>query len=138
MKKISVMGMLMGAAIVCAAPISLHQLQDGGLSLSLDSAQARLGRPLTPVSVAGVHRRAVRRCAAGVTCQHYKGSASLDDLSKNRLQNSVALLRSGLWSGASKSPNLLAKRATSGSGTNASYPSPSTSVRSFLFSEETR
>ena len=71
MKKISVMGMLMGAAIVCAAPISLHQLQDGGLSLSLDSAQARLGRPLTPVSVAGVHRRAVRRCAAGVTCQHY-------------------------------------------------------------------
>ncbi|NJM10193.1 MAG: hypothetical protein HC883_04810 [Bdellovibrionaceae bacterium] len=30
------------------------------------SAQARVGRPLTPVSVAGVARRTVRRCAAGV------------------------------------------------------------------------
>jgi len=30
------------------------------------SAQARVGRPLTPVSVAGVARRTTRRCAAGV------------------------------------------------------------------------
>ena len=29
-------------------------------------AQARVGRPLTPVSVAGVARRTSRRCAAGV------------------------------------------------------------------------
>jgi len=29
-------------------------------------AQARVGRPLTPVSVAGVGRRTVRRCAVGV------------------------------------------------------------------------
>ena len=29
-------------------------------------AQARVGRPLTPVSVAGVARRTARRCAAGV------------------------------------------------------------------------
>jgi hypothetical protein len=29
-------------------------------------AQARVGRPLTPVSVAGVARRTTRRCAAGV------------------------------------------------------------------------
>ena len=27
-----------------------------------------VGRPLTPVSVAGVARRSARRCAAGVTC----------------------------------------------------------------------
>jgi hypothetical protein len=35
-------------------------------------AEARVGRPLTPVSVAGVARRTtrrtVRRCAAGVYC----------------------------------------------------------------------
>ncbi len=31
-------------------------------------AQAKVGRPLTPVSVAGVSRRSRRRCAAGVTC----------------------------------------------------------------------
>jgi hypothetical protein len=30
------------------------------------SAEARVGRPLTPVSVAGVARRTARRCAAGV------------------------------------------------------------------------
>ncbi|CAN7738893.1 hypothetical protein [Rhizobium sp. LjRoot258] len=29
-------------------------------------ADARIGRPLTPVSVAGVARRTVRRCAVGV------------------------------------------------------------------------
>jgi len=30
------------------------------------TAEARVGRPLTPVSVAGVARRSVRRCAVGV------------------------------------------------------------------------
>ncbi len=32
----------------------------------VSKAEARLGRPLTPVSVAGVGRRTVRRCAVGV------------------------------------------------------------------------
>jgi hypothetical protein len=58
MKKISVIGAtLLAAAVLCAAPISLHQ----SLSLSVDKAQARIGRPLTPGSVAGVHRRHQRR-----------------------------------------------------------------------------
>ncbi|WP_425352417.1 hypothetical protein [Rhizobium chutanense] len=30
------------------------------------SVEARVGRPLTPVSVAGVARRSARRCEAGV------------------------------------------------------------------------
>ena len=30
------------------------------------AAEARVGRPMTPVSVAGVARRTTRRCAAGV------------------------------------------------------------------------
>ncbi len=37
-----------------------------GTSSLVSSAEARVGRPLTPVSVAGVARRTVRRCAAGV------------------------------------------------------------------------
>jgi len=37
-----------------------------GFSGFVSSAEARVGRPLTPVSVAGVARRTVRRCAAGV------------------------------------------------------------------------
>ena len=32
----------------------------------ISTAQAVVGRPLTPVSVAGVARRTSRRCAAGV------------------------------------------------------------------------
>ena len=32
----------------------------------ISSAEAVVGRPLTPVSVAGVARRTARRCAAGV------------------------------------------------------------------------
>ncbi len=39
----------------------------GGYSF-VSNAEARVGRPLTPVSVAGVARRTTRRCAAGVTC----------------------------------------------------------------------
>jgi hypothetical protein len=34
----------------------------------VSTAEARVGRPLTPVSVAGVARRSVRLCARGVTC----------------------------------------------------------------------
>src|SRR6516165_9945046 len=62
MKKISVIGAsLVAAAVLCAAPISLHQSQDKGLTLSVDKARAIIGRPLTPGSIAGVHRRAYRR-----------------------------------------------------------------------------
>ena len=36
-----------------------------GVSSFVSSAQARVGRPLSPVSVAGVARRTGRRCANG-------------------------------------------------------------------------
>src|SRR6188508_3106332 len=62
MKKISVIGAtLVAAAVLCAAPISLQLSQDKGLTLSVDKARAVIGRPLTPGSVAGVHRRHHRR-----------------------------------------------------------------------------
>ena len=57
MKKMSVIAAtLLGAAVLCAVPISLH---NG--SLSVDKARAVIGRPLTPGSVAGVNRRMHRR-----------------------------------------------------------------------------
>ena len=37
----------------------------GGLSLSVASVEARVGRPLSPVSVAGVARRTTRRAVVG-------------------------------------------------------------------------
>lgn len=41
-------------------------LSGGRLPGVVTEAQAIVGRPLTPVSVAGVARRTVRRCAVGV------------------------------------------------------------------------
>jgi BA14K-like protein len=60
MKKLSFLGLLAGTTLSCAFPVSLQLSQDK-LSVSLDTASARVGRPLTPVSVAGVARRADRR-----------------------------------------------------------------------------
>src|SRR5262249_7117729 len=60
MKKLSMLGIIVGAALLSAAPFSLQWSQKN-VALSLDSADARVGRPLTATSVAGVHRRAHRR-----------------------------------------------------------------------------
>ena len=64
MKKGTIFGTIVGAALLAAAPFSLQWSQKT-VTLSLDSADARIGRPLTPMSVAGVHRRAYRRAAYG-------------------------------------------------------------------------
>ena len=53
------------SAFACAALFSFGSSEHGGLSLSVESAQARVGRPRTPVSVAGVARRQTRRAAYG-------------------------------------------------------------------------
>lgn len=55
-----------GAAIVvCTAVSSVQWSPERGLSFSVDSAQARVGRPATPVSAAGVARRTTRRAVVG-------------------------------------------------------------------------
>ena len=64
MKKGTILGTIVGAALLAAAPFSLQWSQKT-VTLSLDSADARLGRPLTPLSIAGVHRRAYRRAVYG-------------------------------------------------------------------------
>ncbi|AMN44782.1 hypothetical protein RHPLAN_63760 [Rhodoplanes sp. Z2-YC6860] len=59
MKKI---GMLVAAVgLFCGAPLSIEWSPTSGPALSVDSAQARVGRPATPGSVAGVARRTTRR-----------------------------------------------------------------------------
>jgi hypothetical protein len=54
-----------GSTVACAALLSLSWSEQRGISLSVESAQARVGRPLTPVSVAGVARRQNRRAGYG-------------------------------------------------------------------------
>ena len=73
MKKLAIVGAtLIGSTMLCAVPLTLHVSQETVVSVALDTAEARVGRPGTPASVAGVARRstrrAVRHCAAGVTC----------------------------------------------------------------------
>jgi hypothetical protein len=60
MKKLRTFGIIAGAAILAAAPLSL-QWSKKTVAFSLDSAEARIGRPLTATSVAGVSRRVHRR-----------------------------------------------------------------------------
>jgi hypothetical protein len=60
------------AAISIALVLGIGSLELGvqmgvpGFQSFSGEAIARVGRPLTPVSVAGVGRRTVRRCAVGV------------------------------------------------------------------------
>jgi hypothetical protein len=53
------------SAFACATLLSFSWSEQRGVSLSVERAQARIGRPLTPLSVAGVARRHYRRAAYG-------------------------------------------------------------------------
>ncbi len=80
MKKLSVFGAALTAAFL-AAPVSLNWSPSTGLGVSTDTAEARVGRPLTPGSIAGVNRRVHRRAyrrgvyygAAGAAAGAYGG-----------------------------------------------------------------
>jgi len=61
MKSLTTLGVVAAATLFCAAPVSLHWSPAKSPSLSVDTADARIGRPLTPGSVAGVNRRVHRR-----------------------------------------------------------------------------
>ena len=61
------LGITLLAGIIGLGALGLgERLSIPGVHSFISSAEARVGRPLTPVSVAGVARRTVRRCAAGV------------------------------------------------------------------------
>jgi hypothetical protein len=61
------LGFALAAAFAVVAGSHAANEVTGTQAFSLASpANARVGRPLTPVSVAGVARRTTRRCAAGV------------------------------------------------------------------------
>ena len=55
----------LGSGVIGGAELG-EWLSVPGVHSLIPTAEARVGRPLTPVSVAGVGRRTVRRCAVGV------------------------------------------------------------------------
>jgi hypothetical protein len=66
MKSVSVRRMMLAAAVMaCGVMASVQWTAATGVTLSVDTAQARVGRPLTPVSAAGVARRTTRRAVVG-------------------------------------------------------------------------
>jgi hypothetical protein len=68
-----------GSTVACAALFSFSWSEQRGVSLSVESAQARVGRPLTPLSGAGVARRHYRRSAyrAGAVGAGVAGAAAV-------------------------------------------------------------
>jgi len=61
MKRVTVLCTALAASLLCATPLALHWSPKATPSLAVDNDDARLGRPLTPMSVAGVNRRVHRR-----------------------------------------------------------------------------
>jgi hypothetical protein len=57
--------LLTGIVGFCALELG-ERMSIPGVHSVISTAEAVVGRPLTPVSVAGVARRTARRCAAGV------------------------------------------------------------------------
>jgi hypothetical protein len=62
MRKLVLIGAtVVGAVVLSASPVSVKWSAEKNVSVSQDKAFAVVGRPATPGSVAGVHRRAERR-----------------------------------------------------------------------------
>ena len=78
MKRLGMLWIIGGAALLIAAPFSLQWSQKN-VPLSLDSAEARIGRPLTATRTAGVSRRVHRRA---YRCAVY-GTAVFCDVPRN-------------------------------------------------------
>jgi hypothetical protein len=65
-KMSSIKRALLATAILALGSLaSISWSVSDGLSVVVETAQARVGRPLTPVSVAGVARRQTRRAVVG-------------------------------------------------------------------------
>jgi len=60
-------GVIVAAGIIVLCGLEFgERLSIPGVHSVVSTAEARVGRPLTPVSVAGVGRRTARRCVTGV------------------------------------------------------------------------
>ena len=67
MRIASHLGLAIAAALFALCTLEITgKLPIPGADRLVSTAHAVVGRPLTPVSVAGVARRTARRCAAGV------------------------------------------------------------------------
>lgn len=88
MKTLKLIRILLFAGLITAVSAEVgEQLSIPGLDQMVTTVEARVGRPLTPVSVAGVARRTVRRCAIGVYNCNFKENKDSDSLIGQALAN---------------------------------------------------
>ena len=81
MNTLKILGIVIIFGVIMAFGSEIgEQLSIPGAQHLVPTAEAVVGRPLTPVSVAGVGRRTVRRCAVGVYNCRLPGPQSLDSL----------------------------------------------------------
>lgn len=59
------------AAMLSAMPYSIETSKNTGIAIAAEQAEARIGRPLTPLSGAGVARRTTRRTIARHSYGHH-------------------------------------------------------------------
>ena len=64
-RNFKLLALVAASALFAVAPFAPRYSPENVLSLSVDRAEARVGRPLTPMSVAGVNRRVHRRAYYG-------------------------------------------------------------------------
>ena len=89
-----ILGIVLIAGIVMTLGIEIgERLSIPEAQRLVSTAEARVGRPLTPVSVAGVGRRTVRRCAAGVYDCRLPGAQPLDSLLGQTSSESIRFKR---------------------------------------------
>jgi len=77
MKKRTALGFAVATALFCAVPITLIVSPAKTPALALDTANAKIGRPPAPMSVAGVNRRVHRRSTYGAAATGF-GAYRLD------------------------------------------------------------
>ena len=81
MNLFKILGVVLIAGVIMAFGSEIgQQFSVPGAQHLVPATEARVGRPLTPVSVAGVGRRTVRRCAVGVYNCRLPGPRSWDNL----------------------------------------------------------
>ena len=81
MKLLKILGIVLIAGAIMTFGFEIgERLSIPGAEPLVTTVEARVGRPLTPVSVAGVARRTVRRCAVGVYNCQLSGPQSADSL----------------------------------------------------------
>jgi len=81
MNTLKILGVVLIAGVIMTFGYEIgERISLPGTQHLVPTAEARVGRPLTPVSVAGVARRTVRRCAVGVYNCRLQGPGSADSL----------------------------------------------------------